>query len=53
MTRFFNISNPTIVFTVTSIVEKTRQFQVKTVLLEEEGANSGALCDGSLLVGLL
>ncbi|KAG4963167.1 hypothetical protein JHK82_039837 [Glycine max] len=24
MTRFFNISNPTIVFTVTSIVEKTR-----------------------------
>ncbi|KAH1076798.1 hypothetical protein GYH30_052352 [Glycine max] len=34
LTHFFNISNPTIVFTVTSVVEKTRQFQVKTVLLD-------------------
>ncbi|KAG4989411.1 hypothetical protein JHK82_031733 [Glycine max] len=44
MTSFFNISNPTIVFTVTSVVEKTRQFQVKTMLHEEEGASGGALC---------
>ncbi|KAL3019248.1 hypothetical protein AAZX31_05G072300 [Glycine max] len=34
LTRFFNISNPSIVFTVTSVVEKTREFQVKTVLLD-------------------
>ncbi|XP_014627605.1 4-coumarate--CoA ligase-like 9 isoform X2 [Glycine max] len=34
LTRFFHLSKPAIVFTVTSVVEKTQDFHVRTVLLD-------------------